>query len=148
MDEVDLRRVAGEKIRFLACGVTAADYRHDLLLEERRVADRAVRNPFASILEFTRNSQLDRSSAGRHDDGGRSEYLPVLAFGMEVAVFHFSDRIDARRLEEFGAELFGVRREFFGELVTEDFRKTDDVVEIFGVEKLATGEPSLQDRGR
>ena len=48
MNEIDFRRVPREKIRFLARGITATDHCHYLLLEERSIADRAVRNSFAS----------------------------------------------------------------------------------------------------
>ena len=88
MDQIDLARVSREKIRFFACGIAAADHRHDLLLEEGRVADRAVRHSLSRVLQLARNPELDRSSARCHDHRGRTENVAVLDLGVEMTVGH------------------------------------------------------------
>src|SRR5947199_6496413 len=66
---------------------------------------------------------------------------------MEITVFGFSNGRHPSGFEEFRAELLGVRRKFFGKLVAEDLRESDDVVEVFGVEQLPARKPALQHRG-
>src|SRR4029079_7269891 len=147
MDQIDFCRIPCKEVGFLARGIPAADDGDDLLLEERGVADRAVGHSPSGVLQLTGNSQLDGSSSRRHDHGRRSEDLTVLRGRVEIPVFHLGHCRDARRLEELRTELLGVCAELLSQLVPEDFREADDVVEVFGIEQLAAGKSSLQNRG-
>src|SRR6202162_3625908 len=138
MDQVDLARVPCQEISLLTGCISATHHGHDLLLEERRIADRAIRYSLAGVLQLPGNPELDGSSAGSHDDGGRAEDVPALGLGVEIPVGHLGHRRYAGRLEELGAELLRVGSELFRQLITEDLREADDVIEILGVEQLST----------
>src|SRR6266852_6160177 len=103
MDQINLARVPRQKISLLTGGVSTTNDGHDLLLEERSIADRAVRYSLARVLQLTRNPELDGSSASGHDDGGRAEDVPGFGLGVEISVGHLGHRRHAGRLEKLGA---------------------------------------------
>src|SRR3954464_5693861 len=147
MYEVNLARVARQEVGFFDCGVAAADDRHDLLLEEGGVADRAIRHALPRVFQLTGYSELDRRAARSDYHRRRSKYLALVGLGEEITVGLLGHRRDARRLEEFRAEMLGMGGEFLGQLVAEDLRKPDDVVEVLGVEQLPAGESALEHGG-
>src|SRR4029077_13191737 len=147
MDQINLARIPSEEIRLFYGGVSAADDGHDLLLEERRIADRAVRYSLAGIFQLAGNPELDGSSTSGHDDGGRAKDVPAFGLGVEIPVGHLGHRRHAGRLEELGTELLRMGGELFRQLITEDLREADHVIEILGVEELPTGKAAFEHGG-
>src|SRR5205814_2963383 len=146
MDQVDLRCVTREKIGLFARGVATSDDRDDLLLEERGVADRTIRDASAGVLQLAGNPQLDGRSPSRDDHCGRTKDLTLLGLSMEVAIRHLRNGRHARGFKKLSAKLLGVRGEFLCQLVPQDFWKADDVVEILGVEQLSAWKSALENR--
>src|SRR5258706_15835039 len=102
MDQINLARVPCQEISLLDGGISATDHGHDLFLEESGITDRAVRYSLAGVLELAGNPQLDGSSAGSNDDGGRTEDVSAFGLGVEIPVGHLGHRCHAGRLEELG----------------------------------------------
>src|SRR6266550_3986271 len=69
MDEVHFRSIACEIVGLLDGRVATAHDGESLALEERAVADRAVRHALAGVLLFARNAELYRRAAGGQNDG-------------------------------------------------------------------------------
>src|SRR5438105_6718124 len=86
MNEVHLVGVAREKVGFLGGGVTAADDRDRMIAEERAVADRAVRDALARVLELTGNAELHGRAARRDDGRWRQVDVAVVRDALEETV--------------------------------------------------------------
>ncbi len=147
VNQVHLARVPRQEIGLLDRGIAPSDDRHDLLLEECGVADRAVRHSLARVLQLARNPELDRSSAGGHDRCRRAKDIAVVGLRVKIPIGHFRHRCHRHGLEELRAELLGVSGELLRQLVPEDLRKTNHVIEVLGVQQLSTRKPALYDRG-
>ena len=79
---VGLERVARDEQPFVHRGVAAADHRHVLVLEERRVARRAIGDAVAGQPLLAGHAQPVVVGAARDDDRPRR----VVAFGCADAV--------------------------------------------------------------
>jgi len=141
---VHLARVPGEEIALLDRRIPASHHRDNLLLEECGIADRAVRHSPPRELELAGNSELDRRSASRYDRRGRAENLSGLGLGVKIAVWHLRHRRNTGGFEELSAELLGVRGKFLGQLVAENLREADHVVQVLGVEQLSARKSALE----
>src|ERR1700737_3564602 len=86
MDDIDLRAIAREKVRFLHGRVTSADDGDRLSLEECPVADGAVGDTPSSVLDLAGNSQLDRRTARGNDNGRRSIDVARIGDRLESAI--------------------------------------------------------------
>src|SRR4029079_15467160 len=78
MHHVELLRESREEESLLERGIAPADDREVGTLEERAVADGAVRNAPSVVLLLARDTQLRRLAADGDDDGVRGKLSPIL----------------------------------------------------------------------
>ena len=90
--DVHLLGVAREKVRLLDGGVATADDGDALIAEERAVADRAVRDALARVLQLARDAELDRRAAGGDDHRRGREDLARVGDRLEGAARRYGGR--------------------------------------------------------
>src|SRR6266851_590458 len=128
VNDVDLRRVAGEKFTLFHGRVPTADHRQLLALEERAIADRAVAHAATPELLLTGHLQVARQTARGHDQRRGAQLLAGLQAhhpGLALDV----DLLDRLELADFDAELAGVLAHLGGELRAEDGLKARVVLD-------------------
>src|SRR5437867_5974881 len=144
--DVDLARVAGEIVRLLDGGVTAAHDRQHLAFEDRAVAHRAVRDALRRVFLLTRHRELHRRPAGREEDRrGAVQHAPR-ARNVKPAVFRLAHSLHGVG-DDFGAEFLGMLAHLLGEVPSLDALEPDIVLNQIGVEQLAPRSATL-DRNR
>ena len=78
MSDVDLFGQLGQVKRLFRSRIAAAHDDHSLVSEEKPVAHRAIRNAFAVIVIFPRDTQLARAAAGAQNHGMGLQHLAVI----------------------------------------------------------------------
>ena len=146
MQDIDLRRVAGEEVALLDGGVAAADHRQVLTLEEGAVADGAVAHASTPELLFAGDLEVPRQAAGRDDQGAAAQ----LAAGLEADDLGVAVDVDLlHRLEvaDLEAELARVLAHLRREVRSEDRLKPGVVLDELGVQQLAAKRPAVEQHG-
>jgi len=138
MHDVELLCETGEEQALLERRVAAADDREIRPLEERTVADRAVRDAAAVVLLLADDPKLRRLAADGDDHGIRRQLGPILeghdlAIALGANAFH---RLVSLDLE---TEFDRVVGHLLGEVRAGDRLEAGIVLDQVGVEDLASG---------
>ena len=146
MQDVHPRRVAGEEFTLLDGGVSAADHRQLLALEEGAVADRAIADAPAPELLLARHLEVARQASGGHDQSRRAKLLARF-HADDLGVPLDDDLVDGLEVADVDAELPGVVAHLEGELRPEHGLETRVVLDQLGVQELTAEGTSVQDHG-
>ena len=147
VDEIDLGGVAREIVGLFARRVAAAHHRDRVPLEERAVADRAVRDALPRVLDLAGDAELHRRAARREDRDRRAIHVAALSDRLEGAVGKPAQRHGGDAGDDLGAELPCVRLELLRELPAVHGFEARVVLDLLGVEQLAAGGAALEHHG-